>query len=241
MKKILGKNEVHVWHARIDRVQAGTPDNIVPHLSADEHVRAGKFLSPDDGALFARGRGILRLLLSRYIGIPPSEIAFNYSETGRPTICSSCCRLPFGFSVSHSRGRAVYAFSPGFPVGVDIEHTRNMAFDAVAERFFSELEFHEYSALNAGIRKDAFFACWTRKEALIKAMGGSIMADMKKYAVSVSPLIPPTVLSVHGQKALANSWSLRDIAVDPGFRAALAVAHSSPRVILYNWKEEHGV
>lgn len=233
MTSSIGDGEIHVWHCDLDDGSFRTADGLLPLLSQDEQTRTRSFLSQDDAARFAAGRATLRILLSEYIGEPPAGIEFCYSKSGRPEVSPRCCRRPIPFSVSHSRGKAIMAFSPGFEIGADIEHVRPMPFDSVVRRFFAPDEIDEYSRLPADIRSDAFFACWTRKEALIKAVGGSILSGIRKCSVAVAPSGLPAVKSLGGLPGPVREWSLRDLDAGPGFRAAIAAAHPAPVVRQY--------
>src|SRR6185295_854197 len=105
--------------------------------------------------------------------IPPEEIQFTYRAFGKPQILTSTPQAgPFNFNLAHSGSLALYAFTPIGEVGVDLELIRpEFTGDDIAERFFSPAECACLNQLSAELRHKAFFNCWTRKEAFIKAMG----------------------------------------------------------------------
>jgi 4'-phosphopantetheinyl transferase len=134
------------------------------------------------------------------------------------------------FSVSHSGGRVVLAFSRGIAVGVDIELIRpKVEIEAIVRRYFSPLEAEPFLSLPAARRTEAFFAVWTRKEAFVKARGEGLTCPLDAFAVTVEPAGPPRLVRAPAGAA-AGEWSLGDLDAGPGFRAALAVRHPSPRV-----------
>ena len=129
----------------------------------DERQRAGRFHFEKDRGEFIVGRALLRTLLGRYGHREPSQLEFHYGASGKPRLAGEDPSLRF--NLSHSHGLALYAFSRGRELGIDVEQIRSNA-DAkkIAERFFSSQEVATLRALPAHEREKAFFDCWTRKE-----------------------------------------------------------------------------
>jgi 4'-phosphopantetheinyl transferase len=116
-------------------------------------------------------------------------------------------------------------------LGVDLEQTRHVAdLEQIALRFFSPRESTALLALSAEHRQAAFFKCWTRKEAYVKATGSGIARALNRFDVSLAPDEPARILSIDGQPELAATWSLHDLAPTPGFAGALAVQAPAPQI-----------
>lgn len=138
-------------------------------LSAEESRRAGRFFKDADRVRYALGHAMLRILLARRLAVAPAEIAFAASPNGKPRLAGQ--GVPLAFNLSYGDGMVALAFARR-PVGVDVEAVRdNVAFSDIGRRFFrsDELRYLE-SGVDSGIR-DRFFRLWTRKEAVLKALG----------------------------------------------------------------------
>src|SRR5438045_2262216 len=96
----LGKNELHVWRARLLGSDA-TSHRFEPMLSEEEKSRAAKFLVAEAKEHFIVARSILRELIGRYTGLGPSEINLGYGPYGKPFLNTVKCQRPIRFNVSH--------------------------------------------------------------------------------------------------------------------------------------------
>jgi len=223
----LSEGEVHVWQAGLD---AGCQ---LPALSAtlaeDERVRAGRFHAPKDRDHFIAARGLLRAILARYLGTSPAALCFTYGPRGKPMLAADSNPGDLRFNLAHSRGLALYAVIRGREVGVDVEHIAARGEAGIADRFFSPREAATLRSLPAALRRDAFYVCWTRKEAYIKARGDGLALDLSQFDVSIAPGEPAALLRHEGEPN-ASRWSLTALDVAPGYAAALCVEgpHSPP-------------
>jgi len=127
------------------------------------------------------------------------------------------------FNLSHSHSLALYAFSHATAVGVDIERIGPMAdLESIARNFFTPRETAALAALPDASRLEAFFNCWTRKEAILKATGQGIREGVDGVEVNVATDEPARVLSLKGDAAAARGWSLHSLQPATGYAAALA-------------------
>lgn len=217
---ILSADEVHVWHANLDHYVA---DSLQLLLTEDEVSRADRFHFAKDRNHYIVARGLLRKLLGGYLGIGAADLRFAYREKGKPVLEESQWSL-LNFNLAHSSGRAIYAFSLGRELGVDLEFIReDLAGDKIAERFFSAREIETLRTVPAELRKDAFFNCWTRKEAYIKALGDGLSMPLDEFDVSLAPGEPAALLKNHTDEAEVGRWEMQSIPVPAGFVAALVV------------------
>jgi 4'-phosphopantetheinyl transferase len=211
----LPENQVQVWQAALPRTE-GEAASFLPLLSADEAERASRFLVPRARAAFAGARGILRLLLGRYLDVPPQELRFCYSAQGKPALEGA----PLSFNLSHSQGLALYAFSLLEPVGIDVEHLRPAVDSArIARRFFAPKELAALERAGAERSAEAFFTCWTRKEAYLKARGEGLGLGLHSFAVSLEE----TAALLHSERGEeeCRRWRLCALRPRPGYVGAL--------------------
>jgi 4'-phosphopantetheinyl transferase len=193
-------------------------------LSADERDRAARFHFERDRRYYCAARGILRILLGGYVKTPPPELNFAYSEKGKPALASPCVGSRLAFNVSHSGDLALLGFTPLRHIGVDIEKIRE-DFDsaAIARRFFSSQEQIQLSSLPSHQQHQAFFRCWTRKEAFIKAIGEGLSHPLSQFDVTLND--SGTVsLTTRPEAAQAERWWLQSVDAGAGYAAAFAVS-----------------
>lgn len=231
----LGGGEIHVWRVSLDRVRDET-GRLFETLDGEERRRAARFAFERHRRRFVVARGVLRNILARYLALRPGEIVLQYNEYGKPSLKAGAGRAKLHFNVSHSEELALYALSPDLEVGVDVEYVRrDMATAEIAERFFSPDEVSAFQGLPEHLKTDAFFNCWTRKEAYIKALGKGVSHPLDLFTVSLTPGQPASLLRDETDPAGADQWSLRELQVGPGYAAALAVRKRDWRVRCFDW------
>jgi 4'-phosphopantetheinyl transferase len=181
-------------------------------LSADERDRAARFRAERDRERFVIRRGTLRELLALYLDEAPERIRFCVNRFGKLSLPGSRLR----FNLSHSHGMALYAITEGREVGCDIERSDpRFAAEHIPERLFSAREASALRALPAVLQTEAFFRCWTRKEAYVKARGHGLSIPLDSFDVSLAPGEPATLL--HG----CEGWSVRAFEPVPDHPAAI--------------------
>jgi 4'-phosphopantetheinyl transferase len=190
-------------------------------LSQDELARAARFRFEHLRRSFLVTHGAQRLLLGRYLRIAPANIRFIYSATGKPSISETS---NIRFNLSHSGDLALLAVTLDCDLGIDVEQTRSLPELAnIAERYFSRDETSELMSLPAEQRERAFFACWTRKEAYIKAVGDGLSMPLDSFRVTLLPGAPPRMVHLGGDTRAAEAWNIVNVDLDhPQYVAALA-------------------
>jgi 4'-phosphopantetheinyl transferase len=230
-------NEVHVWRAFPD-VLASCLEGLIQILSDDERERAARFYFERDRSRFIVTRAFLRILIGRYLQKAPCEIQFIYGSNGKPFVAGEK-QAPLRFNLSHSHGLALYAVTRGREIGVDLECiNETMNVEAIAERFFSAHEVAALKSLPQYDKQRAFFACWTRKEAYIKARGERLSVSLGGFTVSLKPAEPPALLNVQNDSEESSRWSFLAIDPDPGYVAAVAVEGRSPLLRCWEFPSE---
>lgn len=230
----LTENEIHVWIARLDQ-PALHIKQLAQILSADEYQRSQRFYFKRDSERFVVCRGVLRVILSIYSGVESDQLQFRYGSHGKPYLSENYCSIQF--NLAHSQGLALYAFILGSEIGVDLEYVRYMPdLGEIAARFLSERENSALKQLPEIQRQEAFFHCWTRKEAYIKAIGNGLAYPLDQFDVSLVPGEPARLLSVAGDPEEGSRWLLKELEPASGYIAAIAVKGQSWQFRYWQWR-----
>jgi 4'-phosphopantetheinyl transferase len=237
----LSNDDIHVWRTSLD-LSESCVQRLRRTLSEDELNRAARFYFERDRIHFIVARGVLRDILSRYLGLAPGHLRFSYTSYGKPALVASHGGDTLNFNLSHSHGYALYAVTRGREIGVDIEYIRpDFATEEIAERFFSARETAALRALPGEVRHEAFFLCWTRKEAYIKARGEGLSHPLDQFDVSLIPGESARLLGTRGDPQELFRWSLQELFPGPGYAAALAAEGRDWRLACWQWPEEADV
>lgn len=236
----LSAGEVHAWSADLQAIDC---EALLGVLSADEHARAERIISEHGRTLWAGARGLLRVLLSRYLRVDPRGLQFNSGEHGKPELVSAATAADVGhgrheqlfFNVSHSRSHALFALTTSGPVGVDLEliradwPQRSAHALRVAARIFGAAQARRLEELPLAAREYEYLRLWTTHEAVLKwrgtGLGGGgdvqpaaiVPLDLGSRAVAAIALEhPPGQLSCWSLEDLHDDRLSRRLAVDDG-------------------------
>jgi len=228
----LSSAEVHVWCASLERPPDGLA-GLFSLLSPDERARAQRFYFERDRNRYVVGRGILRTLLGSYLAERPARIEFSYGPHGKPALALAGREKLLEFNLSHSGNLAVYAFSWGRRLGIDLEFVRPMPDeDSFADRFFSMDECALVRSLSGERKLSAFFTIWTCKEAILKADGDGLTKPLNQTEVRLSDGGEVRLMAVDGDPNQAALWRLQTFIPVPGFKAALAAEAGDWQLVL---------
>lgn len=215
----LEASTVHVWRIALDQPEENVR-SFRRMLEPDEVNRAGRFHFEKHQRHFIVARGFLRSVVARYLETPPETLRFAYGAYGKPELASEHV---LRFNLSHSHEVALLAVTREAELGVDVERIRaDFASDEIARRFFSRAEVEVFNALPKEEQVAAFFRCWTRKEAYIKAIGKGLSQALDAFDVTLGPNVEPALLRVEDDDA--SRWLLTDLNAGAGYAAALAIA-----------------
>jgi 4'-phosphopantetheinyl transferase len=236
---LLGTIDVHVWRVSLEQ-SPEVVERLRSLLSVDEQSRADRFHFKSDRCHFIVARGCLRIILGRYLEMAPAEIRFSYADHGKPQLANSIAQSrELKFNLAHSGRLALYAFTRIGEIGVDLEHIRpEFTGDNIANRFFSPAEVDCLSRLPALARHEAFFNCWTRKEAFIKAKGMGLSLPLDQFDVTLEPSEPATLLRTRWDEEEAARWSLEAIDAGEGYVAAVAVEGHDRQLSCWQLEDE---
>jgi 4'-phosphopantetheinyl transferase len=233
----LDAHEVHAWRASLPSdLSPDAPDvaALGSLLSEDERARAARFRFVRDRVRFILARGLLRAILSRYLAVPAAELVFSYGAHGKPALAAPAGGV-LHFNVSHTQDLALYALCGDQEVGVDVECVRTeIDVEAIARHFFSTHEVATLLALPTHLRAQAFYRCWTIKEAYVKGHGGGLSLPLDQFDVALTPGTPAAILATRPDATQARRWTIT--LLDPGSGYAAALALNGPMTRLRCWQ-----
>ncbi|WP_414515222.1 4'-phosphopantetheinyl transferase HetI [Nostoc sp. PCC 9305] len=209
------QDEIHVWRINLDQPEVQL-QSLAATLSSDETARAERFYFQEHRQRFIAGRGILRTILGRYLGIQPLQVQFNYQQRGKPVLADTFADSGLAFNLSHSQGLGLCAVNCTRSIGVDLEYIRPMSdIEALAKRFFLPREYDMLRSLSPNQQQEVFFRYWTCKEAYLKATGDGL-SQLEQVEVSLTPTEPAKL-------QITEDWSLFELVPANNYVAAVAV------------------
>lgn len=229
---LLHSGVVHLWLANLsDKENKLSVYKKI--LSTDELAHADKFLKEEHGIYYVISKAITRQILSRYLAILPEKIEFGVEKNGKPFVVGGDLQ----FNVSHSGDYLLVGVTKKNLIGVDIERVKkNLDHLALAKRFFTQKEYETLEMLSDEKQIAAFYRCWTRKEAFIKATGLGLSFGLANFGVDVSEKSESScLLSVSDKSFSKNDWFLSSISCEKlssSYFAAFA-AHEKVNQIFY--------
>ncbi|HTT66613.1 MAG TPA: 4'-phosphopantetheinyl transferase superfamily protein [Gemmatimonadales bacterium] len=230
---LLRDGEVHVWTLRLDLDRAAQ-DRLEAFLSAAEVARAHRFVHAADRRRYVCAHGLLRLVLSGYVGRGPREITFEEGPGGKPRLADQPGPR---FNLSHAEDLALVAVSRDREVGIDVERIREIgSLRALADACFSPAERAALAAIAGPLRLQAAFAGWTRKEAFLKALGEGLARPLDSFDVTLVPGEPARLLRVEDAPDAPGRYTLRAVQPAPGYVGAVAVEGRGTAIRARPWE-----
>jgi len=183
-------------------------------IDDQERIRAARFRFARDAAHFIARRARLREIVAARTGEAPDRLSFAHGPHGKPVLANGALH----FSLSHSHGLIMLAIAP-VEVGCDIERIDpDLEWQPLAERFFSPRERRALLDLPDAQARRAFFDCWSRKEAYVKAIGLGLSYPLDAFDVSVGR-------EAHLRER--TDWTLADAAPEDGYAGAVVTRNAS--------------
>ena len=163
---------------------------------------------------------------------------FAFNEFGKPEVANpEAADLPgrLRFNLSHTNGLALLAVCLDADLGIDVEAVRAVSdLELIAQSHFSAREVTAFNGFDSAARQRAFFRCWTRKEAFLKAHGKGLSIPLDSFAVSLDEEERPALLECRWDPEETGQWSLFSFDLED-FIGALAVRHGDWRI---SWLDE---
>jgi 4'-phosphopantetheinyl transferase len=235
----LGRDDIHVWRAPLSQATSMV-EALLNTLTPDERHRAERYYRQQDRERFIVARGVLRTILAGYLNLSSVQVSFTYSSYGKPDLTETINSGGLRFNVSHSNELVLYVITREREVGIDVEFIReDFASLEIAEHFFSEKEIATLRTLPASVHTTAFFNCWTRKEAYIKALGEGLSHPLHQFEVSLRPGEPAALLRTGDDPQEASCWDIYELFPGPGYVAALAVERAPLQLSCWQWSNSN--
>ncbi|MBF0561578.1 MAG: 4'-phosphopantetheinyl transferase superfamily protein [Alphaproteobacteria bacterium] len=223
---------IHVWRWSLTLEPDRLP-GLESQLAADERQRARRFLHDLHRDRFTAARVGMRVVLGRYLAQEPSAVRLAYREQGKPYLANGSCNPGLEFNLSHAGDMAVLAVATDIGVGIDIEYRRPLTED-ITSLLLSTEEKTRFDRLPHALRTDALIRCWTRKEAVVKAIGCGLSEPLDQFEVTFVPDEPPRVLRVVGCRQEAAHWMLVHLEPAPEYICAVAARALEFGVDMFN-------
>lgn len=232
----LKENEVHTWRLYHDQVNYPI-NNLKNLLAPDELKRSQKFRFTEHQNRFIISWALLRLILEIYLKTKASLIHFQYNPYGKPFLSNKSKGECIKFNMSHSGNISLYAVTRNREIGIDVEFIKSDIDELeIAKHFFSPHEIGELLQVPSQLRKKAFFDCWTRKEAFIKARGEGLSIPLDSFDVSLAPGQPARLMSTRSDKSEISKWFLKELYPGPGYAGALVVEGTPSKIQYWQWR-----
>lgn len=234
----IGEAETHVWRIKLDLVSVD-PLDLQRVLALEEQSRADKFYREMDRRRYQVTRFALRDILSKYSLCEAEKIEFDYNQFGKPLVQG---KENLRFNVSHAGEVSLIAVAQGREVGVDVEQVQEVSSDdpaslyRIAQRFFAPNEVRQLRQLPEAALVQAFFTCWTRKEAFIKAKGLGLAIPLDSFEVSFLPSARPELISFEADLVEKERWSFYALEPLPGYVGALVVEGKHLDLSCWDWR-----
>jgi len=230
----LSRDDVHLLYSPLD-LPTSRLKLLAATLSTDERSRAEAYYSDRERTRFIACRGVLRTILGHYSSVEPKVIRFHYGSRGKPSLAEEYGKNRIQFSIAHSGGLAVYAFTLGRNIGVDLERVVPFAeVIAFADRFFSIRERSALHALSGNEQYETFFKIWTGKEAYLKACGEDLTCALNEIDVALNRNKSSLVMT-NGDARSDSPCTLTHFRLGSDFIVALVVEASNFHLTRWLW------
>jgi 4'-phosphopantetheinyl transferase len=226
----LANSAVDVWLISLTQPHAAG-GSFADFLSLDERDRAARFIFDKDRRPYVIAHAGLRSILSQYLKTAPGALRFVTGVNGKPSLAPEFAGSGLRFNLSHSHEMALLGVTQGHEIGIDIEWIKeNYGFHEVAEHFFTAKEVAQLRALPVERQRQAFFKCWTSKEAFLKAKGTGLSGELDEVEI---------ILADDQQVRIAArvpGWVLAELTPGNGYEAAVVIEGALLPVNFYRWQ-----
>lgn len=214
VRPLLSHADLHLWRFKCTP-DALPADACLKILAADEIRRSVRLLDDTKRKQFIITRASLRLILGRYLQTNPETLLFKYNQHGKPQLAFPQENL--FFNLSHSSDYAVLALSQVKKTGVDVEKTDfTINYRGIADQFFTSDERSTLDQVPEARQRRCFYRLWTRKEAVLKAMGTGFKT------------------SSQDSENTKTDWTIRTFPLAGGYVCSCAVAAPVARIIRFD-------
>lgn len=233
-KLLVSRSELHVWRIELD-IRQRLYSLLASLLSPEEIYDANTFIFEEELRRYQISHGLKRLVLSKYLNISPKAIHFETAQYGKPFISHLQNPLNIQFNLSHSHNLILMAITLRDTVGIDVEYYAKEFFEeTLINTIFSPKEQLFFSSLTEEEeRKKAFYRCWTRKEAYLKAQGIGLISDLKSISVDLNEFPSDHWLSIPSNLKEKTAWKLFSLNLGRSYTVSLVATSHQKHLIYY--------
>lgn len=231
----IGEDQVHVWRIGLDLLEQDL-SKFSTILSENEANKSKKYYYEVDRIRYTVMRATVRMILGNYLGVAPGSLDIAHSHYGKPYLSNTSMAMDIHFNISHAGDLGLLAVAIGRHIGIDLEMVRlERSIESIARRFFTPEETGQLLSLPVSLRPEAFFTCWTRKEAFVKARGEGLSIPLDQFEVSFYPNDTPQLLYVRNDPGESGHWSMFHLNPGVDFVGALVVEGKNLDVMGWDW------
>lgn len=240
VKLSITRSELHAWRINLNNVNYQLK-YLTSLLSPEEIKRSKRFTFDRDRHCYQVAHSMKRLILANYLDCDPQCLHFKIESYGKPALANLQSPLKIQFNISHSHDLILIAVTVEDPIGIDIEYNdKKKSIESLSETIFSPSEKKFFLTLKSQREKEeAFFRCWTRKEAFLKAKGIGLAVDLANISVNlneISVTLDWLEISTVEQKELLK-WKLFPLSIDHLYTAAVVATFFQKHLFCYNANE----
>lgn len=225
MIRKLADNQIEIWQADLNEYMFLKFNSYFYVLSKEEKENANSFKMDYHRKCYILSHVILRLLLSKYTGVSPELIEIHKNKYGKPFIKSHKLK----FNISHSKAKLAIAIAV-CEIGIDIEYVNpNFDIHEILDITLSENEKLNIKKLEPSLQKKQFYLYWTKKEALLKAMGTGINVSLNKLEISNYTINNNNISTYKEKEWIINPFN----SFDKNYIGHVVYKHKNNRIIQY--------
>ncbi len=207
----LSDRHVDVWRIST-ALEAGQIAALDSVLSPQQRARAQRMRVAEKRKQYIIAQGLTRVLLGKLLAADPAALEFDRGPKGKPYLGGEFGDSGVQFNMTHTSHMALIAITLSREVGIDVERIRdNLQWEKLARRYFSPLEYSGYCRLPESERLRSFFVCWTRKEAVLKAIGTGLGGGLASFDITVDPDAAPALVANRWQGRFHGHWTLHPL------------------------------
>lgn len=219
----LNNQEIHIFRANLDLPLAKI-QTLKQYLSSDEIKRSDRFKFDIHRNRYIASRGMLRIILTKYLNIAPDQIEFEYSIKGKPRVILAQNQEELEFNMSHSENLSLYGIVKQSEIGIDVEYIRKMSdFEQIGKRFFTPREYQLLQSASEAEKINIFFQLWTAKEAYLKCTAQGITGGLDKFEVIFQDKKPMYLFSMEDYLSEISHWFFSSFKVNHNYQGAVVV------------------
>ena len=231
---LLPPGDAHVWIACRPPAQEPFAEAA---LSREERDRARRFQFAEHRLAYEFAHGVLREVLGGYLERPPGDIRFRENSFGKPFLDEADGDRAVEFNLSHAGRVVLIGVCRGRRIGIDVEEIRAVDdLAGICESCFTSRETAFIFRQPGAERMRAFFRCWTRKEAYVKALGMGLSIPLHSFDTLIDHELPCGFVEGGYGSEDGATWQVSDLDAPEGYAAAIALERGAAHLTCFDYQ-----